>query len=63
MRLYFCTIMLETLVATVVLETVVWRHLHRVVVWPPAMIMCATLGDVIAHYMSVRARLARRRRA
>jgi sorbitol-specific phosphotransferase system component IIBC len=53
-RVYFGTIMVETLIATVMLENVVWRHLKRVVVWPPAMIMCATLGDVIAHYMSVR---------
>lgn len=52
MRLFFFTMVVEVLTATVALEGLVWLKLHRVIVWPPAMVMCATLGDVIAHYMS-----------
>jgi hypothetical protein len=43
-------LVMETLTTTVILEWLVWFRLGRVVVWPPAPIICATLGDIIAHY-------------
>ena len=55
-RMFTAAILVETFTSTILLEGVVWYYLQRVVVWPPAMVICSTLGDIIGHHMLVRAR-------
>ena len=54
-RVWSAMLVLETLVAGFYLEAVIWDLLHRVVVWPAAMIVTMTIGDLIAHVTGVRA--------
>ena len=53
-RMFTVAILVETFTSTILLEGVVWLYLQRVVVWPPAMVICSTLGDIIGHHMLVR---------
>ena len=54
--MFTVAILVETFTSTILLEGMVWYYLQRVVVWPPAMVICSTLGDIIGHHMLVRNR-------
>jgi hypothetical protein len=55
-RMFTTAVLVETATSTILLEGAVWLFLHRLVVWPPAMVLCSSLGDIISHHMLVRAR-------
>jgi hypothetical protein len=54
--MFTTAVLVETATSTILLEGAVWLFLHRLVVWPPAMVLCSSLGDIISHHMLVRAR-------
>lgn len=54
--MFTAAVLVETATSNILLEGAVWLFLQRVVVWPPAMVLCSSLGDIIGHHMLVRAR-------